>query len=200
MGMFTESSFMRRFVIGVTGASGIPLAVSLLRDMRCLGLETHLIISRAALRVISEEGKLTADDLSALADFTYEPDDVAAPMASGSWRHGGMVICPCSMSSLGHIANGNGINLIHRAADVCLKEKRILVLVPRETPLSLIHIRNMLAAAEAGAVIFPPNPSFYHNPQSLDDLLVQMSGRILDCLGQNSAISRWGEPEKSARA
>lgn len=181
------------YVVAVTGASGMPLAVALLRLMSLLPLRVHLIISRAAHRVLQDESDLSATALAQWAWAVYEPDDLGAPPASGSWQHQGMIVCPCSMSSLGHIAQGTGVNLVHRAADVTLKERRPLVLVTRETPLSLIHLRNMQAVSEAGAVVFPPCPSFYHKPASLEDILAQMAGRILDAVDvPHNLVPRWG--------
>ncbi len=188
----------KRLVVAVTGASGMPLAVALLRLMAALPLETHLIVSRAAERVLREESGLEAAELAARAHAVHDPDDLGAPPASGSWRHDGMIVCPCSMSTLGHIARGTGVHLVHRAADVALKERRPLVLATREAPLSLIHIRNMLAATEAGAVIFPPVPPFYHRPASLEESLHHMAGRLLDCAGvRHESCPRWGETRET---
>ncbi|MFV0349930.1 MAG: UbiX family flavin prenyltransferase [Halodesulfovibrio sp.] len=184
---------MKRIVVGVTGASGMPLAVTLLKALAwAQDVETHLIVSDAAREVLRLESGMDADELIALADRSYAPGDFGAAPASGSWQHSGMVICPCSMATLAAVANGLGSNLLHRAADVTLKERRPLILVPRETPLSRVHLRNMLAADEAGAVIMPPMPGFYSNPATIQDLLDHLAGRILDHLGiAHSLVKRW---------
>ncbi len=186
-----------RIVLAVTGASGMPYAVTLARFLAATpGIETHLILSEAAKKVLELESEVTAAELSGLAHRTYSQSELDAGPASGSWRHGGMVVCPCSMASLAAIAHGLGSNLIHRAADVTLKEGRRLVLVPRETPLHEIHLRNMLAARQAGAVILPPNPGFYHKPQTIDDLLRFVAGRVLDALGiEHRLVQGWKEAE-----
>ena len=192
-----------RLVIAISGASGLILGKTLLE---CLaspeaqgpgGVETHLLVSEAARKVAAHEtrdGEAALRDMEALAHARYDPKDFSAPMASGSWRHAGMVVCPCSMASLAAIANGCGTNLIHRAADVCLKERRKLILVPRETPLSRVHLTNMLAAHEAGAVIMPPSPAFYAGPETLEEAARHFCVRILDQLGlPGPEINRWGE-------
>lgn len=184
-----------RIVLAVTGASGMPYAVALARFLaQAPGVSLHLILSDAARRVLELESDVSAEALSALAEAVHRPDAYDAGPASGSWRHGGMVVCPCSMASLAAIAHGLGSNLIHRAADVTLKEGRRLVLVPRETPLSEIHLANMLAAKRAGATILPPAPGFYHNPKTIDDLVAFVVGRILDALGLEHRLMRgWKE-------
>lgn len=186
---------MGRIVVGVSGASGMPLALTLLRALRdAPGMEVHLIISPAAQEVLRAEADSGDASLRACAHVVHEPSDVAAPPASGSWRHDGMVVCPCSMATLAAIAAGAGVNLIHRAADVALKERRPLVLAPRETPLSRVHLRNMLAAQEAGAVIMPPCPGFYNRPATMEQLLEHMAGRMLDQLAVPHHLGRrWGE-------
>lgn len=209
---------MKRFVVGISGASGMPLAVTLLRGLRAAaralpgqpdlpgrpdlpgesdlsgGVQVHLVVSDAARQVLALESDLRAEDLLALADVVHDARDFGAPPSSGSWPHDGMVVCPCSMSTLAAIAHGTGSNLLHRAADVTLKERRPLVLVVRETPLSRVHLRNMLAAAEAGAVIMPPCPGFYARPARVQDILDHLAGRILDQIGvPNALAARWGE-------
>lgn len=177
----------------------MPLAKEILKCYSSLPfLEIHLIISNAAKSVAIAENADILSNIGALANFTYELDDFTSPPASGSWQHSGMVICPCSMSSLGSIANGCGINLIHRAADVCLKEKRPLVMVIRETPLNHIHLLNMLHAAEAGATIMPFSPAFYTRDSSLQGHFLQFAGRILDQLQiPNQLCFRWHEQDIS---
>lgn len=184
---------MKRIVVGVTGASGMPLAVTLLRALHGSGqVETHLIVSDAARQVLVLESAMRVEQLAAWAHATYAPQDFGAPPASGSWRHDGMVVCPCSMASLAAIANGLGSNLLHRAADVTLKERRPLILVPRETPLNRVHLRNMLAADEAGACIMPPVPGFYSGATDLQGVLDHLAGRIMDQLGlENTLVRRW---------
>ena len=189
----------KRILLAVTGASGPQYALAL---SRALGgrkdVELHLILSEAAKKVIALEADFGPEDLIKLAHVSYDEKNIAAGPASGSWQHAGMIVCPCSMASLGAIAHGLGTNLIHRAADVTLKEGRTLLLVTRETPLSLIHIKNMLAAKEAGATIMPASPGFYHKPQTIDDLVNHLAGRIIDQLGDqlgidNALFKRWGE-------
>jgi len=184
---------MRRIVLAMTGASGMPYGVRLLEVLsRTPEVETHLILSNAALKVLSLESEIGPDELAGLAHRTYAQDEVGAGPASGSWIHHGMAVCPCSMASLAAIANGLGSNLIHRAADVTLKEKRPLILVARETPLNRTHLKNMLAAHDAGCVIMPPSPGFYHRPRTIKDLTDQFVGRILDHLGIEHELGvRW---------
>lgn len=184
----------KTLLIGVSGASGMPLTVHLLRQCRNLAVSAQLIMSRGAEAVLHAEGRIRPDDLHALADAVFAPDDMAAPPASGSWPHDGMIIAPCSMNTLGALAAGLTANLLQRAADVCLKERRPLVLVTRESPLSRIHLRNMLALQEAGAVIMPFSPGFYLQPQSLDDMLTHFCGRIFDQLRIDHPLGRWGCP------
>jgi len=185
----------QRILLAVTGASGPQYAMALARALSGReDIELHLILSEAANKVIALEADFGPEDLLKLAHASYDEKNIAAGPASGSWRHAGMIVCPCSMASLGAIAHGLGTNLIHRAADVTLKEGRKLVLVTRETPLNLIHIKNMLAAKEAGADIVPASPGFYHRPKSIDDLVNHLAGRILDQLGiDNALFKRWGE-------
>lgn len=181
----------RRLIVGISGASGMPLALCLLQSLQRPDIELHLVISSGAARVMREEGGIAVGELSRYAHTVHAADDLAAGPASGSWRNDGMIICPCSMSSLAAIACGAGVNLLHRAADVTLKERRPLVIVPRETPLNLIHLDNMRRLAAAGAVIMPFMPAFYIRPQSLDDLLRHFCGRLLDQLGLHDPIRRW---------
>lgn len=184
-----------RILLAVTGASGPQYALALARSLSGRkDLELHLILSEAARKVIALEADFAPDELIALAHKSYSEKDIAAGPASGSWRHAGMIVCPCSMASLAAIAQGLGTNFIHRAADVTLKEGRKLVLVTREMPLSRIHIVNMLAAKDAGATIMPASPGFYHKPKSIEDLVNHLAGRILDQLGiDNDLFTRWGE-------
>ncbi|XPV77463.1 MAG: UbiX family flavin prenyltransferase [Desulfovibrio sp.] len=184
----------KRILLGVSGASGTPYSMAILKGLKAAGYEVHLIVSSAAEKVIELESDYTLADLIDLADAAHDIKDFAAPPSSGSWQHCGMIICPCSMSSLASIAHGTGTNLLHRCADVTLKERRPLLIAPRETPLNQIHLKNMLAVQEAGAIIFPPSPGFYHRPQSIDDLINHVAGRMLDQMGiENNLFNRWGE-------
>jgi 4-hydroxy-3-polyprenylbenzoate decarboxylase len=182
-----------RIILAISGASGMAYACRLARALSEVpGLELHGIISDGAREVFRHE--LDSDPGELLSSFhvLHEPANIAAPPASGSWEHSGMIVCPCSMASLAAIATGVGTNLLHRAADVTLKERRPLILVPRETPLSEIHLKNMLRAHRAGAVIMPPCPGFYHRPATIDQLVAQFAGRILEQLRlPHNLYERW---------
>lgn len=182
-----------RLIVGMTGATGAPIGIRLLEALRDIAdVEVHLVVSRWARATIDLETSFTGDQVAALADYVYAPGDQAAPISSGSFLTDGMVVVPCSMKTLAAIRIGYGDDLITRAADVCLKERRRLVLVPRETPLNDIHLENMLTLSRAGAVIFPPVPAFYNAPQTIDDLIDHTVGRILDQFGLVSPrIRRW---------
>jgi flavin prenyltransferase len=187
---------MQRLVVGITGASGIQYALDLLETIKELELETHLIVSEGAKRVLAEELKMNSRDLAALVHQLHDDRDVGAGIASGSFRTQGMVVIPCSASSLSKIAHGMADTLITRAAHVHLKERRPLVLVPRETPYSRPMLEAMLKAYDAGARILAANPGFYGNPQSVKDLLGFISARVLDQLGiENTRSSRWKDVE-----
>jgi polyprenyl P-hydroxybenzoate/phenylacrylic acid decarboxylase-like protein len=183
----------QRLIIGVSGASAPQLAMTLLETLHASqAVETHLVLSAGAEKTIAAEMGLRRDSFEALADVSYHPSDMAAAISSGSFRTMGMVVVPCSMKTLASIATGVSGDLVARAADVCLKERRKLVLVIRETPLNLIHIRNMEAATLAGAVIMPPAPAFYHQPETIDDLLAQTAGKILDQFAiEHTLFRRW---------
>jgi len=182
-----------RIVLALTGASGMPYAVSLARALSAApGVELHMIVSDAAKYVLALESDVSTRALKAMAAQVYDQTQLDAGPASGSWRHGGMVVCPCSMASLAAIANGLGSNLIHRASDVCLKENRRLILVPRETPFNEIHLKNMLAAKQAGATILAACPGFYGKPKTIDDLTDFIAARVLDLLDiPHSLGTRW---------
>lgn len=184
----------KRLVVGITGSSAPQLAVTLLTVVRELpGVEVHLVVSRGAEKSIELETGLTRPAVEALADYVYTPEDLSAPISSGSFLVDGMVIVPCSMNTLARVATGISDNLITRAADVMLKERRRLVLVTRETPLSLIHIRNMETVTLAGATVLPPVPAFYHKPDTIEDLLRHTAGKVLDQFGiAHDAFKRWG--------
>ncbi len=181
-----------RLVVGVTGATGFIYAVRALEMLRAHGIETHLVMTKAAGLTRAYETDLSRADVEALADVVHSPADIGAPPSSGSFRCRGMLIAPTSMKTLGEIASGVTGSLVSRAADVTLKERRPLVLMVRETPLSLIHLRNMTTVAEAGATIFPPVPAFYARPASIDEIVDQSVGRALDQFGIHSdAFPRW---------
>jgi 4-hydroxy-3-polyprenylbenzoate decarboxylase len=182
-------------VVGITGATGVIYGVELLKALAHLSIPTHLIISEAGLRTLSIELDTTAAELRDLADVTYSNKDLAAAVASGSFRTGGMVIAPCSVKTLSGVATGFADNLMIRAADVTLKERRPLVLMFRETPLHLGHLRLLTRAAEIGAIILPPMPAFYHRPATLADVVRQGVGRALDQFGiDHDLCRRWSGP------
>lgn len=189
-----------RLIVGISGASGIAYGVALLKALRTLPLETHLVMSHAAEVTLAQETDLKVADVKALADVVYKVEDIAAPISSGSFKTLGMVIAPCSVRSLAEIATGVTTSLLTRAADVVLKERRRLVLMLRETPLTTGHIRNMLAVSEMGGIIAPPVPAFYSRPATIDDLVTQSVGRVLDLFGLEAAnVKRWGETAHKGR-
>lgn len=179
-------------VVGISGATGVIYAVELLRALKRENQTTHLILSEMAARTIALETDLSLDTVRALADVVHSNKDLAASVASGSFRTRGMVVIPCSVKTLSGIANGFSHNLLIRAADVTLKERRPLVLIFRETPLHVGHLRLMLQAAEVGAIIMPPMPTFYHRPTSVEAIVRQTVGRVLDHIGiDNDLCARW---------
>ncbi len=181
-----------RLVVGISGASGVTYGVRMLDALRDLGVESHLVVSRAALLTLSQETDLTPDDLASRADVTHRLADVGASIASGSFKTMGMVIAPCSVRTMGEIATGVTSSLLTRAADVTLKERRPLVLMVRETPFHLGHLRTMTALAEMGAVIAPPLPALYARPASIEAMIDQSVGRVLDLFGLDWApVTRW---------
>ena len=183
-----------RMVIGITGATGIVYGVRTLEALRSMGIETHLVVSKAGEMTRVYETEYSASQLKELADFTYAPSDIAAPISSGSFRTLGMIIAPCSVRTMSDIAHGVTSGLISRAADVCLKERRRLVLLFRETPLHSGHLRNLLAITDMGGIIAPPVPAFYSRPRTLDDIIAHSVGRVLDLFGLDTkAFPRWGE-------
>lgn len=183
----------KRLIIAITGATGAVLGVRLLEVLRDMGdVETHLIISEAGWLTIEHELNLSKEDIRARADVVHANKNIGASIASGSFSCDGMIVAPCSMKTLAAIAHGYSDNLISRAADVTLKERRRLTLLVRETPLSLIHLRNMTAVTEAGGVIFPPVPAFYQQPHTLDDIVNHTVGRVLDGHGIDAKLApRW---------
>lgn len=184
----------KRLVVAITGASGAVLGLRLLELLQSAeGWEGHLVMSPSALITAQQELGVGREAFQRLATRVYQHKDIAAVISSGSFRTEGMVVAPCSMNTLAAIAHGSSDNLITRAADVVLKERRRLVLVPREAPLNLIQLRNMVAVTEAGGVIFPPVPAFYLGLQTLDEVATQMAGRILDQFGIDlPVVKRWG--------
>ena len=182
-------------IVGITGATGVAYGIEILRAMRRLGRPAHLIITEMGLRTLALETDLAADEAKALAEVTYSNKDLAAAPSSGSFPTCGMVVAPCSVKTLSGIANSFTHNLVIRAADVTLKERRPLVLMVRETPLHIGHLRLMTQAAEAGAVILPPLPAFYSRPRSIEDIVRQSAGRALDALGiETDLVTRWSGP------
>ncbi len=181
-----------RLIVGISGASGVTYGVRVLDALRELGVESHLVVTRAALLTLSQETDLSADDLMGRADVSHRLNDVGASIASGSFRTMGMIIAPCSVRTMSEIATGVTSTLLTRAADVVLKERRPLVLMVRETPLHLGHLRTMTALAEMGAIIAPPLPAFYAKPASISEMVDQSVGRALDLFGLDwSAVRRW---------
>jgi len=187
---------MKPVLVAITGATGAIYGLRLLEVLAEKGVETHLLISPWGEKTIALETEVSLEEIRKRARKWYAVDNLSAPVSSGSFPLEGMVIIPCSMRTLAGIVHGVSENLILRAADVMLKERRKLILVPRESPLSLIHLRNLTAAAEAGAMILPPMPAFYHRPKSLQDLVDHLVGKVLDLLGiENSLFPRWMGPE-----
>lgn len=184
------SAAARRVVVGVTGATGALYAVRLLERLKAAGRETHLVASPAGVLNVHHELGLDRKALEALADVAYSPADVGAAIASGSFATEAMLIAPCSMKTLASVAHGLSDNLLTRAADVALKERRRLVLLVRETPFNLAHLRNMTAVTEMGGVIFPPLPAFYHRPQSIDELVADTVERVLALIGVDTATPK----------
>ncbi|HSW06112.1 UbiX family flavin prenyltransferase [Aquabacterium sp.] len=178
---------MQRLVVGITGATGAVYGVRLLQRARVLGLETHLVVSAAGVLNAHHELGLDRNALDALADKAYAPGDIGACVASGSFSTAAMAVAPCSMKTLAAIAHGLSDNLLTRAADVTLKERRPLLLMVRETPFNLAHLRNMSAVTEMGGIIFPPLPAFYHRPTSIDELVDDTVERALALLGAQQA-------------
>ncbi len=183
-----------RIIVGISGASGAIYGIRLLQFLRGAGLETHLVMSRTAEVTLAYETDWKVEAVRDLADFSHAPGDLAAPISSGSFHTRGMIVAPCSVRTLGEIATAISSSLLTRAADVVLKERRRLVLMVRETPLHAAHLRNMLTAAELGAIIAPPVPAFYSRPQSIDELVDHTVARVLDLFDiEVGAVRRWGE-------
>jgi len=181
-----------RLVVGISGSSGSIYGIRLLQELKKLDIETHLVLTKWGGITLTYETDMHVEDVRSLATYSYSDDDLAARISSGSFRTDGMIIIPCSMKSLGGLVSGNAESLLVRAADVTLKETRRLVLVPREAPLNKIHLKNLLAAADAGALILPAMPAFYHKPETIDDLINHVVGKALDLFGiEHHLYKRW---------
>jgi len=189
-----ENRQKHRLVVGISGASGVAYGIRLIEALRELEIESHLIVSKAGEMTIGYETSLKPGQVAARADYAYAIGDIGAPPASGTFKTRGMVVAPCSVRTMSEIATGVTTTLLSRAADVTLKERRPLVLMVRETPLHLGHLRTMTALAEMGATILPPVPAFYAAPRTLEDLVDQMVGRALDFFGYDWPLARrWGQ-------
>lgn len=181
-----------KVIVGISGGSGSIYGVSVLKALKELDIETHLVVSTMGAFVTEHECGISLDELKEMATYYHDNKDFTAPIASGSFDVDSMVIVPCSMKTLSSVSNGFSESLLTRAADVTIKEKRNLVIVPRETPFSPIHLENMLRLAELGITIFPASPGFYNHPQTIDDIVINMTGRILDNMGiDNNLVNRW---------
>ena len=195
--MEDEKNYLR-LVVGISGASGVIYGLRTLEILHSMKIETHVVLSQWGERNIEIETDKTVEYVRSLSTALYRNDSLAAPISSGSFLHRGMIIVPCSMKTLASIANGYDETLISRAAGVTLKESRLLVVVPRETPLSRIHLQNMLKLAEAGAVILPAMPGFYQKPKSLQDMIDHLVGKIIDQFEiRNNLSRRWGSVRQS---
>jgi flavin prenyltransferase len=187
-----------RIVVGLAGSSSPIYGIRTLEALKQAGVETHLVVSDGARQTIPLETRTTVEQVQSLASVVYDNHNLAASISSGSFPTDGMIVAPCSMKTLAAIAYSFSQDLLVRAADVTLKERRKLVLVPRETPLHLGHLRNMVRATELGAVILPPMPAFYHAPKTVDDLINQTVGKVLDQFHiEHNLFRRWGAPEDS---
>jgi 4-hydroxy-3-polyprenylbenzoate decarboxylase len=185
---------VQRLVVGITGASGAIYGLKALKVLREIKVETHLVISRSAQITVAHELEMNVSELAKLADVVYRIDDIGAAISSGSFPTMGMIIAPCSVRTLAEIASGVTSSLLTRAADVILKERRKLVLMVRETPFHLGHLRAMTAVTEMGAIVMPPLPAFYAKPKTLEEMVDHSVGRALDLLGiENHLVRRWGE-------
>ena len=192
----------RRLVVAITGATGAVYGVRLLEQLAATpGVETHLVVTDAAALTLHQEMGMQRRDVEALAHVVHKNRDIGASIASGSFQSDGMVVAPCSMKTLAAVAHGLSDNLVARAADVMLKERRRLVLMVRETPFNLAHLRNMTAVTEMGGIVFPPLPSFYHKPASIEEMVDHTVGRVIDLFGLEHGLApRWGGLKASAGA
>jgi 4-hydroxy-3-polyprenylbenzoate decarboxylase len=197
----SKSGDPRRLIVGITGASGTIYGIRLLELLRATDIETHLIMSRAAQTALAAETSLKVADVEQLADIVHQNVDLGAACSSGSFRNLGMIVAPCSIKTMAEIATGVTANLISRAADVALKERRRVVLMLRETPLHLGHIRSMAAVTEAGAIVYPPVPAFYAQPRSLEEMIDHTLGRVLDLFDvEIGTVRRWSGEKRRPKA
>lgn len=182
----------RRIIVGISGASGAIYGVELLKALKKAEIETHLVISKNGQIAIAHETDYSVADMHKLADHFYSNNDLSASISSGSFKTDGMIIAPCSMRTLGEVSTATTSGLLTRAADVCLKERRKLVIMPRETPMHAVHIKNMLIVAELGGIICPPVPAFYSKPKTLEEMVSHTVGRILDMFDiETDLVKRW---------
>lgn len=189
-----------KIVVGISGGSGAIYGISVLKALKELGVETHLVVTTMGEQVAKQECGVTLEELKSLATYYHDNKNFFAPIASGSYKVDGMVVVPCSMKTLSAVANGYSDSLLTRACDVTIKERRRLVLVTRETPLSPVHLENMLKLSRMGVTIFPPAPGFYSNPKTIEETVIQITGRILEQLGiENSLAYRWQGMNKGGR-
>jgi flavin prenyltransferase len=197
----TQRTTPPRLIVGISGASGIIYGIRMLEVLRAAGIETHLVMSRSAEVTLAYETPLKTKDVKALASTTYNNVDIGAAVSSGSFKTAGMIIAPCSIRTVSEIASGVTSSLLTRAADVVLKERRRLVLMVRESPLHVGHLRTLTAVSEMGAIVAPPMPAFYAMPKSIDDIVNHTVGRALDLFDIDSGlVKRWGEPAAEASA
>ncbi|MBZ2209161.1 UbiX family flavin prenyltransferase [Massilia soli] len=195
--MHTKTPARPRLVVGISGASGIIYGIRMLQVLRQLDVESHLVMSKSAQVTLTHETDMSVADVKALADVNYSNTDIGAAISSGSFKVDGMVVAPCSIKTLSEIATGVTSSLLSRAADVNLKERRRLVLMVRETPLHLGHLRSMAAVTEAGAIVYPPVPAFYARPASLEEMVDHSVGRVLDLFGFDAGTVRRWNPNSS---
>jgi 4-hydroxy-3-polyprenylbenzoate decarboxylase len=188
----------RRIIVGISGATGIVYGVRALDLLRTVDVETHLVVTKPGEMTRATETDLSLETLRSRADVVYQIGDMGASISSGSFRTMGMIIAPCTVRTLAEIATGVTTNLLTRAADVTLKERRRLVLMVRETPLTTVHLRNMLAVTEAGAIVAPPVPAFYTAPRTIDDIVTQSVARVLDLFDLDVGAARWGDEDARA--
>src|SRR3954470_6328258 len=199
MAQAAENPGKQRVVVGISGASGVAYGIRLLEALKDVGAESHLVVTKPGEMTIGYETRFAPKAVTAKADLAYGINDIAAPIASGTFRTGAMVVAPCSVRTMSEISTGVTTNLLTRAADVTLKERRPLILLVRESPLHLGHLRTLTQLAEIGAIIVPPVPAFYTQPKSISDLVDQLVGRVLDLLGYTWPIPRWGDDLSKGR-
>lgn len=195
--MNTKTPSRPRLVVGISGASGVIYGIRMLKILRELDVESHLVMSKSAQVTLAHETDMSVADVRALADVNYSNTDIGAAISSGSFKVDGMVVAPCSIKTLSEISTGVTSSLLSRAADVNLKERRRLVLMVRETPLHLGHLRSMTAVTEAGAIIYPPVPAFYARPASLEEMVDHSLGRVLDLFGFDAGTVRRWDPKNT---